>query len=143
MGWKVLFGEIHTKETDDDIVRWSDQEVDFDDLPPSAFDDLAADDPTGNWWSVYSFPGENSQRLYKVIRFCAEHAGVTPPAPPTTMRDEAPLIRMLERTPEIADQPHRDGFPQEPDGTETGLSSISSGDTTGDQVKSDESQSET
>ena len=131
MGWKINF------VTDDPDNPKS---VDLDDLPPSVFDDLAKDDPTGNWWSIYSFPGESFERMYKVICAAASHAGIDPPDSAQTMRDSERLVEMLERTVDIADQPAQDGFPQVPGATESGSSSGVPGDSDGLEKSADDSQ---
>jgi hypothetical protein len=51
-----------------------DVSVDFDDLPPEFFADIAEQDATANWYGVYLAPG-GDQRLYRVIAACAAHAG--------------------------------------------------------------------
>lgn len=118
MGWKIKF------VADD---PGNEKVVDLDDLSPEVFDELAKDDPDGNWWSVYAFPGAHFDRMYKVICAAAAHAGIEPPERATTMRDSERLVEMLERTPEIADQPVVDGFPQVPGEAESGSSSTSPG----------------
>ena len=117
MAWKVNLSD--------------DVSVDFDDLPPEFFGQIAEADRTANWYGVYLAPGGDDQRLYRVIAACAAHAGVNPPAEPKTMRDATRLLDMLERTDDVADQPMMDGFPPMPDGPETGSVSTSPGGTDG------------
>jgi hypothetical protein len=128
MAWKV--------NLTDDIS------VDFDDLAPEFFADIADQDTTANWYGVYLAPGGDSRRLYRVIAAAAAHAGVEPPPEPKTMRDATRLLDMLERTDDIADQPMMDGFPQMPDGPETGSVSTSPGGTDGPTTSSDDSPSD-
>jgi hypothetical protein len=94
--------------------------VNFDDLAPSAFDEIATDDPTASWWGVYNSPGGSARRFYKVVCACAAHLELEPPDEPVTMRDASKLLDMLEPTPDIADEPVVDGFPPLPSEPENG-----------------------
>lgn len=137
MGWKVLFGEIKTKEgpPDDDgnptFERYSDTEVHFDDFTPGAFDAIAKDvDTTFNYMGIYAFPKETSEIAWRVVCAAAEKAGIPAPPRPETMREQRELDRMLERTPDISEQPMLDGNPPMP-GKTPDSSSTSPGNTTG------------
>jgi hypothetical protein len=128
MAWKVNLS--------DDIS------VDFDDLAPEFFADIADQDTTANWYGVYLAPGGDSRRLYRVIAACAAHAGVEPPPEPKTMRDATRLLDMLERTDDIEDQPFMDGFPPVPDKAESGSASTLPGATDGTTAPSNDSPSD-
>lgn len=141
MGWQVTFDGTRRvvpdeeREQDPFASEWEGGKVvDLDDLPPEAFDAIAADDGS-TWWTVYLSPGAVGSRLYKVICAAAEHAGVEKPEKPSNMRESRLLIDMIERTQAIEDRPFVDGFPPVPPETETGSSSGPSNDLGGDLPK--------
>lgn len=143
-----MFGEIRTKEDgeDDDgnpkTVRYSDTEVDFDDLPPDAFGAMAKDVDVGlTYWGVYTFPKESPELVYRVVCAAARVAGVEEPERPTTMRQQRVLDGMLERIDDVGDQPMQNGFPRVPGNPEIGSTSGLPGDSDGSQAPSDENAS--
>lgn len=150
MGWKVMFGEVRTKTdgVEDDgtprTIRYSDTEVDFDDLPPDVFGAIAKEVDVGlTYWGVYTFPKESPEIVYRIVCAAAKVADEVVPDKPTTMRQQKVLDGMLERTVDIGERPMENGFPSVPGGTESGSSSGPSGASTGSQAKSDENESVT
>ncbi len=137
MGWKVLFGEIRTKEDGEDengprFVQYSDTEVDFDDLQPEAFAAIAKDLDVGlTYWGIYRYPNETPEVLYRLVQAAAQVAGVEAPERPTTMREQKALDAMVVRTEDLGDKPVVDGFPQMPGETASGSTSTSPGTTDG------------
>lgn len=122
MGWKITF------VADDPD---NEKAVDLDDLSPDVFDAIAAEEGMANWWSVYTFPGESFDRMYRVICACADSAGIPHPERAQTMRGADALVSMLTRTTDIEETPMADGFPPVPDATEVSSSSGAPGDSTG------------
>ena len=109
-------------------VSYDGWEVDFDDLPPVVFSQLArAEDNGTTWWTVYTFPGGTPERLYAVIARCAQHAGHDPPPEPATMRDARKLLHLIERTADLEDAPYEAGNPPMPDAQATESSTGRSG----------------
>jgi hypothetical protein len=134
LGWKVNFAP-----GDDG----GEKSVNLDDLSPDTFAEIAKEVDAGlTYWGVYAFPRETPEILYRVICAAAKHAQIDAPAKATNMREQRLLDGMLEQVDDIADQPHGDGLPLVPDGTESGSSTTSSDDTSGDLQTSDESLSE-
>lgn len=137
MSWKVLFGEIHTKEDVDDegnpkTVRYSDTEVSLDDLSPEIFETIASEVVTNLTDSgIYLFPRDSTMIAWRVVCAAASHAGLEAPPKPTSMRDAPAIKRMLEQTEDIGDQPMMGGLPSEPSEIGLGSSSTSLGDTDG------------
>ncbi len=132
MSWKIMFGEIHTKEdgVDDEglprFVRYSDIEVDLHDLSPNVFSKIARDVDVGlSYWGIFMYPKEYPEAVYPVICAAAAHAQVDPPPPPATMRDLPKLNAMFEEIQDIEEQPMQDGLPKAPSETESGSSSTS------------------
>jgi hypothetical protein len=129
MAWKIKFG--------------GDKEVNLDDLSPGLFDELAADSPGDTWWTVYTFPAGNTERLWRVVDAAARHAGLDPVERPTTMKGALALVDMLERVDDIEDQPMQDGFPTTPEAPESGSTSGSPENTDGLPMSSGDSPSTT
>jgi len=129
MGWKVKLG--------------GDKEVDFDDLSPDVFVEIAKEDDNDDisWWGVYNFPGANPDRLYRTIQACAKHAGVDSPDEPTDMRTARQLLEMLAPGPNIEHLPQVGEFPPMPDAPENGSTSGAPGDSDGPEMKREDSLS--
>jgi hypothetical protein len=94
---------------------------------------------------VYQAPAQNFGRLQSLLVACAQHAGITPPEPPKTMREfNDRFENWLEADKQpIEDQPMMDGFPQTPVEPEAGSSSGLPGDSDGLLTSSDVSPSAT
>lgn len=117
MSWKVMFGEIRTREGTDDkgnptVERYSDTEVHLDDLAPEVFEAIAKEVDLGLTDSgIYRFPTESTSVAYKVICAAAKTVGIDPPAWPSRMAEANQFKTWFESTGDIGDQPMMDGFP--------------------------------
>lgn len=149
MGWKVTLGGTRRELTAEQALdpfetKWEGGTVvDFDDLSPETFDALANADGVMSWWGIYKFPREKASMVYAVVCAAAQHADVEPPPKPTNMREHSEIADMLERTPELEDQPMVGDFPRKPDATEIGSSSGAPGDSDGSPRNADENESVT
>lgn len=145
MGFKILFGEIADDKDAQGVVvgRSSATEVDLDDLSPDVFEEIAAAEPFANFWSVYNFPAQSPERMYRVICAAAAHAGIDVPDRATTMRAANAQNEMFERVEDIKDQPMEGGFPPSPDATEASSSSGAPDDTDGPPTSSGDNPSVT
>lgn len=128
MAWKVTFP---TGET-----------VNFDDLPPSVFAEVAKDDATATWYGVYLMPQNDVERMQRILVKCAEHAGIAAPDEPATTGEAAARMEWFTQTENVGDKAYMNGFPQTPNEPETGSTSGSLGDSTGPQTSSTDSPSE-
>jgi hypothetical protein len=107
MGWQITFDGTkrdplvvaEDRKKDPFASVWEGGKVvDFDDLSPAFFDKIAEADKTASWYGVYLSPMSDAARLQRVVRACAEYAGVEVPAPPTNMREAKLLLTMFEET---------------------------------------------
>lgn len=131
MGWQITFEGTkrdpkalqEARKTDEWASAWEGGKVvDFDDLSPDFFAQVAKDDPVASWYGVYLSPQSDSARMYKVVRACAEHAGVEIPAPPSTMREAKLMLAMFEPTEDPTEESSESMTP-----SSTGLSPDSDG----------------
>lgn len=117
MANKVMFGEIKLRDGEDADgekikVRYSDQEVDLDDLTPEVFTKIASEVEAGLTDSgIYRFPKESVAIAYAVVCAAAEHLGIEPPPKPTRMGDAVVIKEMIDVAEDVADQPMMGGFP--------------------------------
>lgn len=117
MASKVMFGEVKLKDGEDADgnkiqVRYSDQEVDLDDLTPEIFTAIAKDVDAGlTDTGIWRFPTESTEIAYRVVCAAAEHLGIDPPSRPTRMGESDAIKAMIGTTEDVADQPMMGGFP--------------------------------
>ena len=149
MSFKVMFGEVKTKEGDLDvngnktIVRYSDLEVSGDDLSMDVFEAIAKDIDAGLTDSgIYKFPRESGSIAWRVVKAAAEQAGIEPPPKPTNMPEVNAIKAMIEDTEDIGDMPMMGGNPPVPGGAGSGSSSTSPGTTTGPELSPEPSPSD-
>lgn len=120
MAWQIVF-TLDNGET---------KTADIDDLPNEFFKEVARDEGA-RFWDVGDDPGENPDRMYRIIVACAALIGEEPPDEPKTRRDALRLAEMFKLVPNVDEQPMMDGFPQVPGETEVGSTSTSPGDMDG------------
>lgn len=128
MGWTVSFDTYDGEKV-----------VNLDDLSPEVFEAIAKDEPGENFWGVYKSPGENPDRLYRVICAAASHAGIDPPGRPESMKAIQDQAAMFDTVLDIEEQPMQNGFPQEPGTPESGSSSGVPGDSDGTETSANDS----
>lgn len=137
MGWKVTFGgtrrTLSADELEDPFASgWEGgTAVNLDELSPSVYDEIAAQEEGANWWQVYRSPCGSGGRMARVAAAAARHAGLEVPDAPKNMRESKALLAMFEPTEDIEDKPVLEGFPPKPpetaNGSSSGLSDGSSG----------------